>query len=228
MTARRRRLERRGRPRKANAKRRQTTTAGRRAPDDHGSPELAARKRRVANGSAEPVELRDVSGILCAHHLIEAEELATLRLLAQWLRALALAHHIGQAPPGGLWSALTSGAGFTGWFVPPAGSARGADRAAFRLAELFQHFAELRALDQLALVLRVALAEGYPADQEALAELRAGVRIIMELQRRGRRRPIRRGGPAPRSRGSDPELTPPVNFQRRFEKPPIRALGEMC
>jgi hypothetical protein len=87
-----------------------------------------------------------------------------------------------------LWSALTSGAGFTGWFAPLAGSALGADRAAFRLAELYAHFRDLGALDQLALVLQIALAEGYPADQEALAELRAGLRIIMELQRRGRRR----------------------------------------
>jgi len=50
----------------------------------------------------------------------------------------------------------------------------------------FEHFAELRALDQLALVLRVAVAEGWPADAGALAELRAGLRIILELQRRGR------------------------------------------
>jgi hypothetical protein len=101
------------------------------------------------------------------------------------MRALALAYHIGQASPGGLWSALTSGAGFTGWLVPPAGGARGADAAGFRLAELYAHFRDLGALDQLALVLQIALAEGYPADQEALAE----------LQRRGRRR-----SPLPRDR----------------------------
>ena len=100
-----------------------------------------------------------------------------------------------QGGPGGLWAAILDGTGRPGWFVPPAGGARGADAAGFRLAELYAHFRDLGALDQLALVLQIALAEGYPADQEALAELRAGVRIIAELQRRGRRR-----SPLPRDR----------------------------
>ena len=201
-----RRKARRGRPRRADAKRRKTTTAERAPFLDLGSPELVKRKRRAANGSGEPVELRDVPGILCAHGLIEPEELTILRLLAAWLRALALAYHVPQGGPGGLWAAILDGTGRPGWFVPPAGSARGAVAATFRLAELFQHFAELRALDQLALVIRVALAEGYPADTAALAELRAGLRIILELQRRGlgarRRRAATAGEVSRRSPGT--------------------------
>jgi hypothetical protein len=202
-----RRRDRRGRPKKASAKRRATTLAGRAPFLDLGTDELIKRKARVANGSAEAVELRDVPGILAAHDLITAEELTQLRELGVWLRALARAYRIGQASPGGLWDALTSGAGFTGWFAPPAtdGSKSPADRAAVRLAELFQHFAELRV--QLALVLRVASAEGCPADTAALAELRAGLRIIMELQRRGRRRPVVNRGT---NRGKPPQSASPA------------------
>lgn len=76
---------RRGRPKKANARRRATTLAGRRAPDDLRSPELIKRKARATNGSPVAIELIDTAGILLAHGLIEDTELATLRMLANWL-----------------------------------------------------------------------------------------------------------------------------------------------
>jgi hypothetical protein len=133
------RRRRAGRPRKANAKHRATTTAGR-APDrDLGSPELVYRKARAANGAAATVELVDVAGILCARGLIEPDELGLLRQLAAWLRQLARAYGLSQASPAGLWAQLLSGqrAGAR-WLDTPGG-----DRAAMRLAELFEYFAQL-------------------------------------------------------------------------------------
>jgi hypothetical protein len=116
---------------------------------------LRVRKHRIANGSEVPVELVDVGGILAAHHLIDAEELATLRLLAGWLRQLQRAFHLSRASPEGLWAAITSGTGSGGWRALNPG---GGDRALFRLAELYAHFAALDQLDRLALCLGVAAA----------------------------------------------------------------------
>lgn len=153
-------------------------------------PELILRKARAGNGSAAPVELVDIPGILRAHELIEAKELAVLRLLAGWLHQLRVAFGLPAASPGGLWAALLSGQR-AGRYSLVSGTGRtGGDRAAFRLNELYRHFAALGALDQLALVLRTAEGLGWPGDARALTELRTGLGIIIDLQRRGRRAQI--------------------------------------
>jgi hypothetical protein len=61
------RRRRAGRPRKDGARRRETTAAGRRGPDDRGTAELIKRKARAANGSAIAVEVIDVAGTLAAN-----------------------------------------------------------------------------------------------------------------------------------------------------------------
>jgi hypothetical protein len=173
----------RGRPRKANARHRATTLAGRRAPPDLGSPELIRRKIRVANGSAVPVELVDVAGVLAANELIVDEELVALRMLADWLRRLRVALQLRQASPGGLWAAITSGAGIgtIAMSVPVGG-----DRALLRLGELFAHFTAIDQLEVLRLVIRIAGHEAHPANAFELARLRYGIQLVMHLQRRGR------------------------------------------
>jgi hypothetical protein len=85
---RRRRLERRGRPKKANARRRATTVAGRRAPDDLGTNELRAKKRAVTR--YENLEINP-SAALFGHGAIDAMQFETLALLSLWLRTLARA-----------------------------------------------------------------------------------------------------------------------------------------
>jgi hypothetical protein len=181
---------RRGRPRKLDAKRRATTTAGRRPEIDPGTPQLVARKAHVANGWASAVELTDVPQILRANELIVDEELVQLRILGGWLKQAAVAFKLRQASPSGLWSAILSGqaGGSCGWLTPLSASDRreGGDRAMFRLGELYTHFTELDRLDLLSLVMRIAAAEAYPENAFELAELRRGLQIIMHLQRRGR------------------------------------------
>jgi hypothetical protein len=182
---------RRGRPRKAIAKRRATTLAGRRPEVDRGSPELVVRKIAVANGSTVPVELVDVIGILVANELIVDEEVVALRLLSDWLRQAAVAFGLPQASPGGLWATLVAQAGRTGgWW---AGQERpGGDRAMFRLGELFDYFGATDQLELLRFLIRVVGNEAPPENAHQLARLRYGAQIIMALQRRGRHTQVRR------------------------------------
>jgi hypothetical protein len=105
---RRRRVDKRGGPRRADAKRRRTTLSGRAPERDLGSPELVVRKARAGNGGAAPVELIDVPDILLAHHLIEAEEWGALRLLAAWLQQVRRGLGLRQTSVTGLWAAPCS------------------------------------------------------------------------------------------------------------------------
>jgi hypothetical protein len=184
------RRARRGRPRKAQAKRRATTLAGRRAEVDHGTDHLRARKIAVANGSAVPVELVDVVGVLAANELIVDDELVALRLVADWLRQLRVALQLRQGSPGGLWAAIASGTGL-GTIAMPAPV--GGDRALFRLGELFEYFTAIDQLELLRLIIRIAGNEAHPENAFELARLRYGVQLVIGLQRRGRRR----SSPAP-------------------------------
>jgi hypothetical protein len=180
----------RGRPRKAQAKRRATTSAARRPITDLGSPELRIRKIHVANGATAPVELIDVIGVLAANELIIEEELVALRLVADWLARAAFAFGLPQASPSGLWKTLIAQAGRTGGWWP--GQERpGGDRAMFRLGELFDYFTATDQLELLRLIIRIASSEAHPENVHQLARLRYGVQILMQLQRRGR--PAHRG-----------------------------------
>jgi hypothetical protein len=172
---------RRGRPKRAGAKRRQTTAVGRRPEPDQGSPELRIRKIRIANGSAAPVELVDIVGVLFANELIVEEELIQLRLLADWLRQLCVGLGLRQASPGGLWAAITSGAGIVGMIS----AAHGGDRALFRLVQLFDYFTAIDQLELLRFIIAVAANETHPENPHQLARLRHGVQMVMQRQRRG-------------------------------------------
>ena len=184
------RKHRRGRPRKAGARRRATTTAGRRPPADYRSLESIPRKARAGNGVAPPVELVDVAGVLFAHELIDPGELATLWQLAGWLHQLALACGLKSAGVGGLWGALLSGQrGGRSWLAPDARRS-GGDVAARRLAELHEFFGRLGQLEGLALIMAVAAGERRPGDRAELFELRGGLQVIAEMQRRGRPLPV--------------------------------------
>ena len=74
---------RRGRPLKANAQRRQTTTAGRRGIDvvDKGTTELRAHMRRTT--TREDVEMNG-AGILFGHGHLDAEQHQTLADFTLW------------------------------------------------------------------------------------------------------------------------------------------------
>jgi hypothetical protein len=112
---------RRGRPRKANAKRRATTLAGRAPAPDRGTDQLRLRKLRLANGSAMPVELGDVAGALFANGFILPEELLASRLVASWLKSIRIAYVLRQEGPAALCAALqhgTSGRGPTVAITP--------------------------------------------------------------------------------------------------------------
>jgi hypothetical protein len=128
----------------------------------------------------------DVAGTLAAHEKITVEELATLRQLAGWLHQVRVAFQLPAASPRGLWVAILSGGGLARGAAVDQRS--GGDAALFRLAELHRHFAELHQLDRLGLIMRIAAGESWPANAHALDELRSGLQIVINLQRRGRHR----------------------------------------
>jgi hypothetical protein len=96
---------RRGRPRRANAKRRQTTLAGRRPELDLGTSELRARK--VQATTRGDLEINPAAALF-GHGAIDAQQFETLGLLGLWLRTLARAWG-GEMSVTGLWSAITGG-----------------------------------------------------------------------------------------------------------------------
>jgi hypothetical protein len=96
---------RRGRPKLANARRRATTVAGRRAPDDQGTPQLRAKKRAVT--LRENLEINPAAALF-GHGAIDALQFETLATLSLWLRTLAQAWG-GTASVNGLWAAIAGG-----------------------------------------------------------------------------------------------------------------------
>jgi hypothetical protein len=122
---RRRRLDRRGRPRKANARHRATTVAGRAPPPDYGTPEL--RQRKVRATTRDNLEVNAV-GVLYGRGLIDAEEYDTLGTIVIWLHRLAS----GWADTGGvhgLWSSIIGAA------TPTPGYIRAVNAVASGLAD---------------------------------------------------------------------------------------------
>jgi hypothetical protein len=89
MTTRRRRrwrLERRGRPRKANARYRNTTLAGQQAAPDRGTAEL--RRRKIRATTRPDVEISG-AGVLYGRGHLDAEQYAMLSTITTWLARLA-------------------------------------------------------------------------------------------------------------------------------------------
>jgi hypothetical protein len=147
---RRRRLERRGRPRKANARSRATTLAGRRAPDDLGTTELRHRKIRATTRS--DIEVNGAGALYGRGHL-DAQQYDTLGTILLWLERLAR----GWAGTGGchaLWMSITGALVPTGFVRPENATASGLADGARRQLER-----ALRRLDG-SRELVVALAEG--------------------------------------------------------------------
>jgi hypothetical protein len=95
---------RRGRPHKANAKRRQTTVAGRRGEPDTGTTELRRRKRRATG--REDLELTG-AGVLFGHDLLDRQQFDTLGMITRLLQRLAVAWG-GTDGVTGLWLSITS------------------------------------------------------------------------------------------------------------------------
>jgi hypothetical protein len=144
------RRDKRGTPRNALAKRRQTTLAGRRAPDDLGTSELRRAKIRATTRS--DIEING-GGVLYGRGHLDAQQFDTLATVVLWLQRLQR----GWAGTGGchaLWLTILGAAVPTDFVRPENAIASGlADNARRRL---------VRALRQLdgSRSLVVSLAEG--------------------------------------------------------------------
>jgi hypothetical protein len=186
---------RRGRPVDPHARRRHTTRRGRKGlPEivDEGSPELVARKRIAANGSGAAVELTDYPAILLAHHLIDVEQHMMLATVATWLDRIRRARELSSTSVGGLWGAILSGqGGARKWSVPITDrrSRTAGDLAWFRVCQIRNGFAQLRQLELLDIVMRVAAGEVMPHNRADLVQLHRGIALVVEILRHARRSP---------------------------------------
>jgi hypothetical protein len=186
--SRRRRLERRGRPRKANARSRATTLAGRRAPDDLGTNELRARKIRAT--TRDNLEISG-AGVLLGRDLIDVEQYNALTTVTLWLERLMRGWG-GLGGVTGLWYSIVGAAVPTGFVRPQNAIASGlADNARRQLVRALQQLDGSRSLV-------VALAEGRvpdlvlhvldgkltPTDLAELTRLRHGLDEISGPRRR--------------------------------------------
>jgi hypothetical protein len=188
--SRRRRIERRGRPRKANARHRATTRAGRQAPPDHGTAEL--RRRKIRATTRDNIELNG-AGVLFGRNLIDVEQYNMLTTITLWLERLARAWG-GLGGVHALWLSIV-GAMVPTAFVRPqdntvAGLADGARRALVRaLRELDGSRALIVALAENQvppLVLHVLEGQITPADEAELVRLRLGLDHLAARHRRYR------------------------------------------
>lgn len=175
---RRRRLERRGRPRQAKARRRETTAAGRQGEPDKGTSELRRRKRLAT--TREDLEISPVA-VLFGHGLIDAQQYDTLDQIADWLRRLARNLGPKTNAVAGLWAALIGAATSAQGSVPVAvGPA--ADHSRYVLGRLLRRLDGSRGLVlELAenrtppLVIRALENRLTRADEIALDRLRYGL-----------------------------------------------------
>jgi hypothetical protein len=173
-----RRRERRGRPRKVDAKRRATTLAGR-APDrDDGTTEL--RRRKTQATTRTDLEING-AGVLFGRGLLTPEQYDVLATITLWLQRLARGWAGGGVT--GLWHSILGAAVPTGFVRPQnviasglADSARRQlDRALHSLdgsRDLVIELAEGRTPDIVVRILDRSLTE---ADAMALERLRASL-----------------------------------------------------
>jgi hypothetical protein len=132
--ARRRRLDRRGRPRPAKAKRRQTTVSGRQSELDKGTAQLRRKKRLTT--TREDLEISPIAALF-GRGLLDATQHDTLARIAEGLRQLA--RNLGPKTDGvaGLWQALTGAATSAQGRVPDA-VRFGADHARYVVTRLLR------------------------------------------------------------------------------------------
>jgi hypothetical protein len=176
---RRRRLERRGRPRKENARRRATTLAGRRAPDDLGTEQL--RRRKVRATSRPDLEISG-AGVLLGRDLIDIEQYTVLMTVPMWLERLMRGWG-GLGGVTGLWHSITGAAVPTGFVRPPNDVSSGlADGARRQLVRALRQLDGSRSLvvalaenEIPPLVLHVLDGQITPTDQVGLDRLRWGL-----------------------------------------------------
>src|SRR5215471_2835274 len=88
MAHRRKTRRRRGRPYNPNARRHQTTRAGRRGEVDRGSERLRSNKRLLTGREDLPL---DPAGVLLGRELIDHQQYSTLALVTDWLQREARA-----------------------------------------------------------------------------------------------------------------------------------------
>jgi hypothetical protein len=139
-------IDRRGRPRKAGARRRATTLAGRQPPADLGTDELRRRKRHIAAGR-EDLELNGAS-VLLANELLNRQQFDTLGTITQMLQRVARAWGGRDGNVTGLWMAITAAMVATGYASAPVGDGGFglADSARRRLQQVCRSLDGSRAL----------------------------------------------------------------------------------
>jgi hypothetical protein len=111
-----RRRDRRGRPRKANARRRQTTVAGRTPPPDLGTDQLRIRKRRVTG--REDLEISGAA-VLYGHDHLDRAQYDTLGKITELLQRIARAWGGRDGNVTRLWEAITGALTSTGFAPNP-------------------------------------------------------------------------------------------------------------
>jgi hypothetical protein len=164
------RRDRRGRPRNALAKRRQTTLAGRRGEPviDHGTEELQ-RQRRLATTRADLPN--DLLGVLYGRGLLEGPQYAAGRDLGELVRLVRLGYGLTEASPAGAWRNILTAA-HAGQLVDHAYA--GAERARRVLARLRRELGQRvwrTAVDAVDSIWPVDLA-GF------IRDLRSGLQIL--------------------------------------------------
>jgi hypothetical protein len=112
-------VPRRGRPRRAEAKRRKTTVAERRGDPDKGTEELRRRKRRVTAGR-EDLELTGAA-VLFGHEHLDRRQFDTLGAVTALLQQAARGWGGRDGSVTGLWEAITGALVRTGFAPTPAG-----------------------------------------------------------------------------------------------------------
>jgi hypothetical protein len=147
-----RRRDRRGRPRKANARRRATTVAGRRAPDDPGTDQLRTRKHAVTGRT--DLEINGAA-VLFGHGHLDRAQYDTLGRITELLQRVTRAWGGRDGNVTGLWEAITGALTSTGFAPNPVGDGGWslADGARRRLEQACRRLDGSRALV-------IALAEG--------------------------------------------------------------------
>jgi hypothetical protein len=111
----------RGRPRKADAKRRRTTVLGRAPEVDQGTAQLRARKRAVTR--REDLEITGTA-VLFGHDLLDRTQYDTLGVVTGLLQRIARAWGGRDGSVNGLWSAISAAASSVGFAPIPAGDGR--------------------------------------------------------------------------------------------------------
>jgi hypothetical protein len=181
-----RRRDRRGRPRKATARRRATTTAARQPDRDEGTSEL--REKKLVTTGRPNLELNPI-GVLYGRELIDIRQYGVLSVLDMHLRRIEL----GWGGTGSLnahWAALVAMTTRGSGYAPVAGADRGFGLAAVARRQLAHALAQLNGSRDLVVALierqvppliRHALANRLTrADKLELDRLRTGLDRIAD------------------------------------------------